>query len=163
VRSDLVATPFQTVGPFFHLGLLPSAVAGPHMSESTSAFSLLVSVKDGDGVPVPDAWLEVWDGEAVEASAVGRQGTDADGRCVFEIARACRYLNICVFARGLLRYVVTRAYFVPEAALVDDPVAVLVAPDRRPTLLARAAQDGSRRWWFDIRLQGDGETVFFDM
>jgi protocatechuate 3,4-dioxygenase alpha subunit len=163
VTAEHVATPFQTVGPFFHIGLMPSTLVGPRASDQASAFSFVVSVKDGEGVAVPDAWIEVWESDADSPSEVGRQATDTNGGCAFDVARACAHLNVCVFARGLLRYVATRAYFGAADDLVDDPVLALVPPDRRATLLARPDGKDSRRWRFDIRLQGDGETVFFDM
>ena len=67
---------------------------------------------------------------------------------------------MCLFARGLLRHVFTRIYFAGDLALSDDPVLALVPEERRQTLLAHRHDDV---WVFDLRLQGDGETVFFDL
>jgi protocatechuate 3,4-dioxygenase alpha subunit len=104
----------------------------------------------------------------------GRLPTREDGTCTFETIRPGRvpdhrgglqasHVNVCVFARGLLRHLYTRIYFDRDAALADDIVLALVPEDRRATLLAHQELDGSGRWTFDIKLQGENETVFFDL
>ena len=72
------------------------------------------------------------------------------------------HIQIAIFARGLMQHVVTRAYFAGEALNATDPVLTLVEdPARRATLIARPDGDGA--WRLDIRLQGEGETVFLDV
>lgn len=110
-------------------------------------------VLDGAGDPVPDAILEVSDGEQF-----GRCATDAEGAFHFTV-RATRHLDVLVFARGLLRHLATRMYF-PGAAVDGDPVLERVEPERRHTLVAVATEGGLR---FDIRLQGKDETVFIQL
>jgi protocatechuate 3,4-dioxygenase alpha subunit len=123
---------------------------------------------DGDGEPVvyPDALIEVWRGEQW-----ARSRTDEEGRYSVVLAKPAAaeldgvgteapYLNVSVFARGLLRAATTRLYFPDEEqANAEDPVLGLVPADRRHTLVA--LPDG-HRLRFDIRLQGDDETVFFE-
>lgn len=171
--SSPVATPSQTAGPFFHLGLpqvLPSATGrGIH---------LVVRVTDGNGDPVDDALVELWyvgehsreDGGQVSGAASARQGTDAQGRCKFSLPAPARsdpttaprsspHVNVCVFARGLLRQLCTRLYFEGDETLEHDGLLALVPAERRHTLIAR--RHAGERWIFDVRLQGPGETVFF--
>ena len=107
-------------------------------------------VLDGGGVPVPDALVETWD---PAARAFARCGTDEDGAWHVVTPRP-PFLAVNVLARGLLHRLVTRIYF-DEAAVPDA-----VPAERRHTLLARPDGDGFR---FDIRLQGEEETVFFDV
>ena len=101
----------------------------------------------------------------------GRLGTNEDGTCEFQTIRpgrvaigdgrlAASHVDVCVFARGLLRHIFTRIYFAGDPALSEDPVLALVPEDRRETLLAHLDGDV---WVFDLRLQGKGETVFFDL
>ena len=144
-------TPSQTVGPFFAIGLChePQNEVVPGGS-----VRLVGHVVDGAGEPVPDAVVELWQpGDG--GTQWGRCGTDAEGRFEFVTERPSRgYADVIVFARGLLRHLVTRCYFDD----VDD--AVLVEFDRvdRDTLIAQRDGDALR---FDIRLQGDRQTVFF--
>lgn len=159
--DDLIATPSQTVGPFFHVGLTAHSTVGSRAADSSARIRLRVSVMDGDDAPVPDAWLEVWESSGPEPSDVGRLATDETGACEFELARTGTPLNVCVFARGLLRHLTTRVYFAGDPGLAHDPVLALVPGPRRATLIAEPDAGDSRRWRFDIRLQGDDETVFF--
>jgi protocatechuate 3,4-dioxygenase, alpha subunit len=172
-------TPSQTVGPFFGVGL--PFEHGEELAPPGAVGVVRVEgqVFDGNGDPVPDALLEIWQPDAQgryglapqgEATGFGRCRTDAEGAFSFVTVKPGRtqaadgrlqapHLNITVFARGLLRHLVTRMYFPDEAATnADDPVLNLVAPARRPTLLAE--HDGGVLR-FDVRLQGDRETVFF--
>jgi protocatechuate 3,4-dioxygenase alpha subunit len=87
------------------------------------------------------------------------------------------HVNVCVLSRGLLRQIYTRIYFAGDAELAADPILALVPADRRHTLLARPfdklrvvrslvegpATGDPATWEFTIRLQGDDETVFFDL
>jgi protocatechuate 3,4-dioxygenase, alpha subunit len=124
-------------------------------------------VLDGAGEPVPDAMVEIWqaDGEGRYRPDFGwgRSGCDAEGRFSFVTPKPGRvqgqapHLSVLIFARGLLKPVFTRMYFPDEEeANAEDPV--LSAVDDSSTLVARAARGGLE---FDIRLQGDGQTVFF--
>jgi protocatechuate 3,4-dioxygenase, alpha subunit len=139
------STPSQTVGPYLHIGLTwdDGAVADPdgvHVSGN---------VYDGAGEPVSDAFVETWcDG------AFARCPTDDDGRWYVEMPPA-PYYAVHLFARGLLRHLTTRICF-DESAIPDG-----VPAHRRDTLLAKPTLDDDYR--FDIRIQGERETVFFDL
>jgi len=162
------ATPPQTIGPFFHIGLdvpgterlVPADHPGPVRIEGR--------VFDGAGDPVDDALIELWDAHGVR---FGRCATDATGRYHFLAVKPvggpaagasgeAPHLNVSVFARGLLDRLVTRIYFPDEAAAnAADPVLSRIAqPGARATLVARAEAASLR---FDIHLQGEQETVFF--
>jgi protocatechuate 3,4-dioxygenase, alpha subunit len=185
--TSLGLTPSQTVGPFFAIGL-PWA-AGPHaVPEGTpGAVWLRGTVTDGAGEPVPDAMIETWqadpsgvyhhpdDPRAGTATAdfrgFARCGTDAEGRYAIlflkpgpvpgnDSASQAPHLAMSVFARGLLDRVVTRVYFPDETRANEaDPVLRGIEDaQRRSTLIAAPDADGYR---FDIRLQGEHETVFF--
>jgi protocatechuate 3,4-dioxygenase alpha subunit len=191
VLEDLVASGSQTVGPFFHFGLTDkitrriaeASVPGEHVR-------VKFRVTDGAGAPVFDAMVEVWQadpgGQYPEPVAwdgktpppafcgYGRQPTDANGECQFETVKPGRvadgegglqapHLNICLFARGLLRQLHTRVYFDGDPTLGEDAALARVPEDRRATLLAHASESAPGLWQFDIRLQGAQETVFFDL
>ena len=181
MSEDLIATPSQTVGPFFHFGLTTPFGRGPGAAAETS-IRLIVRVLDGDGAPMDDAVVEYWqrgaahapegvDGSAQSTSECGRAATGADGSCeiaisppqgVADTASQAAHLNLCLFARGLLRQVYTRVYFAGDPALGSDPVLALVPADRRETLMAQPVDGKPGRWSFDLHLQGPRETVFFD-
>ena len=171
----LEPTPSQTVGPYLALGL--PWEDGPHaVPEGTpGAIGVAGVVLDGVGDPVPDALVETWqaDPPATEGfRGFARCATDDDGRWRVvtllprsvpgpDGRRQAPHLAVSVFARGLLHRLVTRVYFADhEAANRSDPVLASVPAARRETLLAQPVDDGYR---FDIRLQGPGETVFFDI
>jgi protocatechuate 3,4-dioxygenase alpha subunit len=176
-----IATSSQTVGPFFHVGPGATDAAGRMAAAETPGehITLALRVLDGDGAPVPDAMLEVRQADAAGSyadspgfSGFGRLSTDADGWCRFTTIkpgasadadgkRQAPHVSICLFARGLLRHVYTRLYFAGDEGLESDPMLQLVPPDRRPTLVAELA--ASTTWQLVIRLQGPGETVFFDI
>lgn len=166
-------TPSQTVGPFYSIGL-PFA-AGPFAAaDDSDAVWLRGQVTDGAGEPVPDALIETWQTDppvADDFRGFARCATDPDGRYAIRTrkpgpvpgpdgATQAPHLDVSVFARGLLDRVVTRVYFGDEAsANAADPVLALVPdPADRATLVARPEESG---YVFDIRLQGEGETVFF--
>jgi protocatechuate 3,4-dioxygenase alpha subunit len=184
-------TPSQTVGPFLSLGLpWPD---GPYVvaEDAPGAIRIGGVVRDGAGEPVPDALVETWqaapDGSFAHPDdprgrgdrafrGFGRCPTDADGRYFIVTLRPgavpasdgrveAPHLDVSVFARGLLDRVVTRIYFADAAeANAADPVLSTVAdPDRRATLIAAAEPGRPGEFRFDIRLQGSGETVFFDV
>jgi protocatechuate 3,4-dioxygenase, alpha subunit len=186
----LTATPSQTVGPFFHHGLADNVMLGCLVRPDTKGerVRLRIRVLDGEGVPVDDALVELWqadaDGQYVRPDnpstllsapgfcGFGRLATSADGVCTFDTIRPGRialadgqlqasHINACLFARGLLRQLYTRVYFENDPDLAADAVLRLVPAERRQTLIARAA--GGSEWRFDICLQGEHETVFFDL
>jgi protocatechuate 3,4-dioxygenase alpha subunit len=109
---------------------------------------------DGAGNGVPDGVLEFWQ---PDVRAFRRVLTGEDGTYRVETARS-RYISVMVLGRGILTIRYTRIYF---EAVEDDPVLNLVPPDRRSTLVARPSGDG--RYHFDVILQGENETVFFDV
>lgn len=156
-------TPSQTVGPYFSLGLLDRATN----ELVPGGIRITGRVLDGAGEPVPDAMVEIWqadeDGRYRPDFGWGRSGCDEEGRYSFvtrkpgAVAGQARHVTVMVFARGLLKPVLTRMYFPDEEdANAADPV--LSAVDDASTLVANAVGDELE---FDIRLQGDGETVFF--
>ena len=145
----LAETPSQTVGPFLAIGLPwpEGPVADP------GGVQIFGFVLDGAGEPIRDALVETW---YHDPPAYARCATDDDGRWAVVVAPA-PYVAVHVFARGLLRHLTTRIYLQRP---VDDPVWLRVPADRRDTLLAHYGDDGYR---FDIRIQGERETVFFDV
>jgi protocatechuate 3,4-dioxygenase alpha subunit len=159
------ATPPQTVGPFFAIGLPwddgPTVVA----PGSDGAIALRGAVYDGEGAPVPDALVETWQAPGDGCRGFGRCPTDAGGSWEILTRKPpgaggeAPHVAVAVFARGLLDRVPTRIYFGDEAdANAADPLLSGLDPERRATLVA-APEDGGYR--FDIHLQGDRETVFF--
>ena len=179
----LLPTPSQTIGPFLAMGMEPLERRDVVPPTTPGAVVLTGTVLDGDGVPVPDAMLELWQsgpdgrfdtgaGPDGDQPWFGRSLTDAAGRYGFTTMKpapvALRtgepqapHVELLVFARGLLRPVRTRVYFPDEAAANGaDPVLGAVPPERRSTLVAVAVAEGGGLT-FDIRLQGAAETVFF--
>jgi protocatechuate 3,4-dioxygenase alpha subunit len=120
---------------------------------SDGAVRIEGQVFDGAGEPVPDAVVEISDGDQF-----ARCGTDREGAFHFTVRKALSF-DVLVFARGLLRHLATRLHF-PDANLDGDPVLQMVDPDRRYTLIALETEGGLR---FDIHLQGDQETVFIQL
>jgi protocatechuate 3,4-dioxygenase, alpha subunit len=189
--SLLGQTPSQTVGPYFAYGLTPqqygygwTSIAGPEMAEEATAGERIIvegRVLDGAGQPVTDAMVEIWqaDGTGIYATepgrntrftGFGRAGTGTSGDGVFRFATVkpgapsateAPHLNVILTMRGLLMHVFTRAYFAGEERNGTDPVLAQVPADRRDTLLACEISPGV--WRFDIHMQGDAETVFFDL
>ena len=186
---DLTPTPSQTAGPYLHLGLTDtrsiSRIAGD--AAKGERVWLTFRVRDGDGVPVPDAMIELWQADSEgnytqqEISAdgtafrgFGRMATAADGSCTFETIRPgcvagpgetlqAPHINVSILGRGILKSLWTRLYFAGEPANQADPILALVPENRRPTLLAQPDPARTRTWIFDVRLRGEGETVFFDV
>lgn len=165
-------TPSQTVGPFFAI-VLPWTEGPFAVPEGTpGAVWLRGRVFDGAGDPVPDAMVETWQADG-DGRRFARCATDPDGSYAILFVKPnpvpgpdggtqAPHLAMSVFARGLLDRVVTRVYFDDETAAnaADAVLALIGEPDRRDTLVAVSATDGYR---FDIRLQGDGETVFLEV
>jgi protocatechuate 3,4-dioxygenase alpha subunit len=190
---EFIPNASQTVGPFFHFSLTTEGhsvkcIAGP--GTPGERVWLKCRVTDGEGMPINDAMIEIWQADAEgrynhpddpQASAVdpafkgfGRQASDDDGCCEFETIRPghvagsggawqAPHLNMAVFARGLVRQLQTRVYFAGDPANEKDPALALVPPERRETLLAQPEAGQAGHWRFDIRLQGAHETVFFDL
>jgi len=177
--TDLAPTPGQTVGPFFGYALPFDRDNELVPPSHPSAVRLHGRVTDGLGVGIPDALLELWqaapDGSVVQQDGSlrrdgwtftgwGRASTDADGGYVFTTLRpgateagAASFFAVTVFARGLLNRLFTRAYLPDDAeALAGDPLLSSLG-ERRGTLVCTADEHG---YAFDVRLQGDDETVF---
>jgi len=177
----LVPTPGQTVGPFYHYAL--PFDGGEHLVPPGSPRSMRLhgTVLDGNGDPVPDALLEIWqadaEGRIVQQpgslrrdpgvfTGFGRTQTWRDGGYSFTTVEpgptsvgAARFIAMTVFARGLLDRLFTRVYLPePTSSLESDPLLASLDEDERATLVATREADGSLR--FDVRLQGTGETVF---
>lgn len=183
MTEQLGTTPSQTVGPFLGIGL-PWA-DGPYLvaGDTPGAVEIRGQVVDGAGEPVPDALIEIWQadphgrfdhpddprGAAVYPGfrGFGRCPTDAEGRYHFRTlapgavdSEQAPHIDVAVFARGLLRHVLTRIYLPHEAAANGrDPVLGSLEPAERARLVAEAAGAGVLR--FDICLQGADETPFF--
>ena len=158
--EELIATASQTVGPFFHFGLTPQPNGRlVDRLPGGDPMTLVIRVVDGDAKPVSDAAVEI-----MQNGVFGRMPTGDDGTCAFEIVRPPDggHVHVCLFARGLLRHLHTRIYFAGDPLLENDPVLALVPEHRRPTLLARPDPASSLCWFFQLRLQGTEETVFFD-
>jgi protocatechuate 3,4-dioxygenase, alpha subunit len=191
-------TPSQTVGPFFSFGLAPEqygypfrAIAAHTMAEAncpSERIRITGRVLDGEGQPVGDALVELWQADAEGRyghpgdsrrsnsgfKGFGRAGTGTDPelRFTFDTIMPGRvepnqapHISIIVFARGMLNHLYTRLYF--EDRAVDnarDAVLQGVTPERRATLIAKLDTSlPGRTYRFDIRLQGESETVFFDL
>lgn len=170
-------TASQTAGPFVHIGLLPEAAglaspfgratAGPRLwTDDTPGERIVIEgqVLDGEGAPLTDVLVEIWQTD-VAFSAWGRSAAATDtGLFRFEtIKPQVAFISVFILARGINLGLHTRLYFEDEvAANAADPVLNRIEPAvRRSTLIARLQAPGSYR--FDIRLQGEGETVFFDL
>ena len=162
MSEKLVPTPSQTVGPFFGFAL---PFPGDSDAQGGGGVRIEGQLLDGAGEPVSDGVLEVWSGDQF-----ARCTTDSEGTFHFTVAKPsgesvpvgdAPHLNVTVFSRGLLRHLATRIYFPDEeAANSRDRILNLVEPERRSTLIAAAV---GRVLHFDVRLQGDRETVFFGL
>ncbi|MEA2277863.1 MAG: protocatechuate 3,4-dioxygenase, alpha subunit [Solirubrobacteraceae bacterium] len=178
--APLATTPSQTVGPFFEFALLHEGWSADAVAPQTPGAVVLAGrVLDGDGQPVPDAMLEIWQAEPDGAIGDGRglfarAGTDADGAFAFTTVKPgsvpgrdgrpqAPHIAMSVFARGVLHRLATRVYFPDEEqANATDPVLSAIGdPEARAALVARP--EGAARLGFDVRLQGEGETPFFDV
>lgn len=193
-------TPSQTVGPYFAYGLLPHtyarrSIATNRICKPDTAgehIRIVGRVFDGNGAPIEDAMLEVWqadtDGRYASPAdpnspllrdrsfrGFGRTGTTPQGEFEFETIKPGRvrgsgnalqapHINLIVFSRGLLTHVYTRIYFDDEAAAnSEDEILALVEHERRPTLIATREHDGTGIVYrLDIHMQGDKETVFLE-
>lgn len=188
--AEFKPTPSQTVGPFFHFAL-PYPGGETLTNEATLGERITIEgrVTDGEGAPVTDALLETWqansqgrynhpeDGQEKQLdpnfNGFGRTQTDEDGRFRFHTIKPgavpgpggtmqAPHINMSVLGRGILKRMATRVYFSGEPGNADDPILALVPAERRDTLIAECIGDGAA-YRFDIRLQGENETVFFDI
>ena len=151
----------QTVGPFFHVGLsglFRSDVGRGRPDQAEARLAVRGRVIDGDGAGVPDAMIEIWQRET---GGFARVATDADGSFMFTTVQS-PHVNVTVFMRGLLRQLYTRIYFPDDPANADDPILRLIDETRRRTLIARRVAGTTADLEWNIVLQGEDETVFFD-
>jgi protocatechuate 3,4-dioxygenase alpha subunit len=158
-------TPSQTVGPYFGIALPGYIGQELVLPDTAGAVRIRGRVVDGAGDVVPDAMVEIW--QAGEPRGFGRCGTDGNGAFEFVtvkpggFAGQAPHMDVSVFARGLLKRLVTRIYFDDEeSANAVDPVLSAVPAAERGTLVARAEDGG---YCFDIHLQGDEQTTFFEL
>jgi protocatechuate 3,4-dioxygenase, alpha subunit len=181
-------TPSQTIGPFFHDALLDRNYSELVSPDHPEALVIRGTIYDGAGEVVPDALVEIWQANRTgrydhptddrddlpsdeEFSGFGRSGTDVGGEFSFLTVKPgpvpdpdgqfqAPHVTVSVFARGLLKRLVTRIYFPDEEAAnaVDPVLSTIEDPELRRTLIARDEGDALR---FDIHLQGDGQTAFF--
>jgi protocatechuate 3,4-dioxygenase, alpha subunit len=191
-------TPSQTVGPFYAYGLTPNgqyewndAFTNNLVTADATGERIRIEgqVFDGDGKPVPDCMLEIWQADELGHFAdpkddrslpnskfrgFGRCGTDANGEYSFGTIKPgsvpypdgkpqAPHILLAIFARGMLVHNYTRIYLDGEATIATDPILALVPSDRRATLIAKRKAGGNAVYHFDIHLQGDEETVFFDI
>jgi len=183
------STPSQTVGPFFSIGL--DWMNRSVLAEGSAGERVAIKgrVLDGDGQPVPDAVLEIWQADAeghyhhpehapsqndsARFLGFGRIPTDDRGQFSFTTIKPgpvhgpegksqAPHLQISVFMRGLLKQLVTRMYFPDEPLNASDPVLQVVPESRRETLIARQTKPEQNSLEWNLRLQGGNETVFFD-
>ena len=182
-------TPSQTIGPFFHDALLERNYSELVSPDHPEAIEIRGTVYDGAGEPMPDAMVEIWQADRAgrydhsaddrddlsldeDFSGFGRSGTDASGAFSFLTLKPgpvpgpggevqAPHVMVSVFARGLLKRLVTRIYFPDEqeANAIDPVLSSIEDQELRRTLIARDEGDALR---FDIHLQGDGQTAFFE-
>jgi protocatechuate 3,4-dioxygenase, alpha subunit len=167
-------TPSQTIGPYFAYGLVAEQYGYPFgqivsgvIAAQGERVTITGCVFDGHGEPIVDALVELWQ----VGAGVARQGTGTAGDMSFTFSAVkpprlpgheASHITVIVFMRGLLSHLYTRVYFADEAeANALDDVLMSLPEDRRATLLARPESGGNYR--FDIHMQGDRETVFFDL
>ena len=181
---------WQTVGPFFH-SALPWKDGGVLAKAGARGqrIRLVCTVTDGGGYAVSDGMIEIWQADAGGKYAhpddtqhgeadpcfegFGRMVADASGRFLFDTvlpgpvpgsgnAVQAPHINVSIFARGLVRRLSTRVYFAGNELNDTDQVLNLVEPGRRSTLMAVPQQDGPQ-WHWSVSLQGNNETVFFEV
>lgn len=201
-------TPSQTVGPYFAYGLAPQSrcqwspdrkvydwketVGANLVTPDVTGERIRIEgrVTDGDGEPINDAMVEIWQADSqgryasprdtralpnTQFKGFGRSATDADGIYIFDTIKPgsvqgsdgkdqAPHIVVAVYSRGMLRQIYTRIYFADEAANASDPILALVPEERRGTLLAHKQSSGGQTVYrFDIRVQGENETVFFEI
>lgn len=186
-------TPSQTVGPFFHYGLVDNGDEHILVTDETRGQRILLKgqVTDGNGDGIGDAMIEVWQADASgyfnhpddpnhdkadpNFKGFGRAPTNDRGVYTFKTVMPgivayddktdqAPHINVRVFARGMLIHAYTRLYFSDqEEANANDPILKLAPEDRRDTLIAIREDYGDLpTYCFNISLQGNNETVFFE-
>lgn len=180
-------TPSQTVGPYLRIGLISGDKQNDLVNEATSGerIRIIGAVTDGNGDPILDAMVEIWQADAngifnhpadplreqadPHFRGFGRAENPMAGQYEFKTIKPggrdgqAPHINVHVFARGLLVHAMTRIYFADEPANDNDLVLQSVDADRRRTLLANREGSGDLPTYrFDIHMQGDDETVFFN-
>lgn len=183
-----IPTPSQTVGPYFRIGLEYRFGDALCAQDAPGEHIVLTgALYDGEGVPVPDAQLELWQADPQgrypglasgdEPAAEGFRGfarvpTDEDGRFRFRTIRPgavalpdgskqAPYIAVMLFMRGLLRHLHTRIYFAGESGNEEDTILRAVPADRRETLMTKPLPGRPGEYLWNIHLQGEDETVFF--
>lgn len=187
---SLLTTPSQTVGPYLKIGFTPLVVETVAPASAPGEHLTIEGrIVDGDGKPVNDAAVEIWQADAggkyahaegvrkpalaAEFRGFGRILTRADGAFRFATvkpgavagpqgAMQAPHLVVTIFMRGLLKQLLTRIYFPDDPGHAGDPVLQRVPAERRATLIAQRAPQAKDALQWDVVLQGDGETVFFD-
>ena len=186
-------TPSQTAGPYVHIGMAPRAAGfemypadlGARIaSDTVSGQKIRIEgcIFDGDGLPVTDALIEAWQADSFGRyaergktepgfSGWGRAASDFQtGLWRFDtihpgaVGGQAPYVSLWIVARGINTGLHTRLYFTDAPELASDPLLASLDAEHRATLLAHPmSSDGPLAFRFDIRLQGEGETVFFDV
>ncbi|HJS19106.1 MAG TPA: protocatechuate 3,4-dioxygenase subunit alpha [Anaerolineales bacterium] len=181
-------TPSQTAGPFLRIGLIYGEKQNVLADERTAGkrIRLVGIVYDGNGNPMNDALLEIWQADAngiyphsadahhseadVHFRGFGRAQNEDGGAYEFYTIKPggrdgrAPFINLHLFARGMLLHAQTRIYFADEPANATDPVLLSVPVERRATLLVRLEEEGKIPVYrFDIHMQGEQETVFFEL
>jgi len=187
VSTTMKQSASQTVGPYFRIGLIYGEPQNNLVNEKTSGERITLTgvVYDGDGEPIPDALIEIWQPDAngifnhpsdpLQEQAdphfrgFGRAESRDAGKYEFKTIKPDGrdgkppYINVYIFSRGMLTHAMTRIYFSDEPANANDPVLSSIEPERRHTLIAtREDPSGSPLYRFDIYMQGKQETVFFN-
>jgi len=177
----VIQTPSQTVGPFFGLGLI-RAGCNVLVSPRTSGERIRIegTVFDGAGQRVDDALVEIWQADArgryrqdPQFPGFGRCGTDSSGRFVFDTIKpgapdapgghpAAPHINVIVFARGMLVHAFTRIYFSDDRLDADSLLETVEAARRKTLVATRTDTPTGVVYQWDVHLQGERETVFFD-
>jgi protocatechuate 3,4-dioxygenase alpha subunit len=169
----LKQTPSQTVGPYFAYGLTPeqylydfqSLAQNDLVSSDEEHIVIRGRVFDGEGNVIPDAMLEIWDNQNKLFGRFGT-GTEKDKSFVFKTkktqptGRNAPFLSVILFMRGQLIHSYTRIYFSDEVKNSTDEVLSQIDITRKATLIAQKKEN---YYQFDIHMQGDSETVFFDI
>jgi protocatechuate 3,4-dioxygenase alpha subunit len=179
--DGLIATASQTIGPYWHLLEDPALADLTRFGAEGERMLLIGNIVDGDGLPVTDAAVELWQASPARSEVWegwGRAASDIEGNFRFVTLKPgpvpgapgantqqAPHCALTLFARGLLIHLQTRAYFEGEALNETDPLLSSLDPERRATLVARPVgeRDGLPAWRLDIKLQGEGETVFLDV
>jgi protocatechuate 3,4-dioxygenase, alpha subunit len=179
--NRLIPAGSQTVGPFFRIGLEYLIDRAPALdADIAGGIEIRGRALDRDGTPVPDAVLEFWapritvstPGQDPYPAGFRRTATDTNGNFAVAAMRPAAvplddgrmqapHMLVLVFARGLLRHLLTRVYFEDEPGNTADTVLKEIPAERRATLIARLENDQINSYQWDVHLQGQDETVFF--